>query len=181
MAEQKLLLGNVRGAQGPAGPNTVSAGTTTSGFENGHFLFDDNGKVGAKAVSAESLGAMKSNALYIASDQTAGDAFLPGDGSARTLKSYSVTETGVYLMVGHMVIEKTKESGAASVSINVDSEEYGLVYDEHPFSPHAHVACNMCYAKRLEKGNTVYLLARNTSGEDMSGVKHYLQVVKIGT
>lgn len=48
MAEQKLLLGNIRGPQGAAGPNTVSSSTTTSGFENGHVLFNNNGKVGAK-------------------------------------------------------------------------------------------------------------------------------------
>ena len=49
MADQKILLGNVRGEQGPAGPNTVSSSTTTSGFENGHMLFNNNGKVGAKS------------------------------------------------------------------------------------------------------------------------------------
>ena len=49
MAEQKLLLGNVRGEQGPAGPNLVSASTTTSGFENGHLLYNNNGHVGAKS------------------------------------------------------------------------------------------------------------------------------------
>lgn len=50
MAEQKLLLGNIRGSQGAAGPNTVSSSTTTSGFENGHVLFNNNGKVGAKSL-----------------------------------------------------------------------------------------------------------------------------------
>lgn len=57
MADQKLLLGNVRGPQGPAGPNTVSSSTTTSGFENGHVLFNNNGKVGAKKLSASDVGA----------------------------------------------------------------------------------------------------------------------------
>lgn len=181
MAEQKLLLGNVRGPQGPAGPNTLSSNTTTSGFEDGHFLFNNDGKVGAKAVNAETLGAMKSNALYIASDQEAADAYLPGDGSVRVLKEYSVTEDGVYMMVGHMAVEKAKDSGAVSLSINVDYEDYGLVYDEHPLSPNAYVSCSMTYVNHLEKGNTVYLLARNTSGEGVSDVKHYLQVIKIGT
>lgn len=60
MAEQKILLGNVRGEQGPAGPNTVSASTTTSGFENGHVLFNNNGKVGAKKLSASDVGARPS-------------------------------------------------------------------------------------------------------------------------
>ena len=49
MADQKILLGNVRGEQGPAGPNTVSSSTTTSGFENGHLLYNNNGHVGAKS------------------------------------------------------------------------------------------------------------------------------------
>lgn len=58
MAEQKILLGNVRGEQGPAGPNMVSSDTTTSGFENGHVLFNNNGKVGAKKLSASDVGAL---------------------------------------------------------------------------------------------------------------------------
>lgn len=58
MADQKILLGNVRGEQGPAGPNTVSGSTTTSGFENGHVLFNNNGKVGAKKLSASDVGAL---------------------------------------------------------------------------------------------------------------------------
>lgn len=49
MADRKILLGNVRGEQGPAGPNTVSSSTTTSGFENGHLLYNNNGHVGAKS------------------------------------------------------------------------------------------------------------------------------------
>lgn len=57
MAEQKLLLGNVRGPQGPAGPNEVSASTTTSGFENGHVLVNNNGKVGGKKLTASDVGA----------------------------------------------------------------------------------------------------------------------------
>ena len=58
MAEQKLLLGNVRGPQGPAGPNEVSASTTTSGFENGHVLVNNNGKVGGKKLTASDVGAI---------------------------------------------------------------------------------------------------------------------------
>lgn len=60
MAEQKLLLGNVRGPQGAAGPNTVSSSTTTSGFEDGHVLYNNNGKVGAKKLSASDVGALSS-------------------------------------------------------------------------------------------------------------------------
>ena len=56
MADQKILLGNVRGEQGPAGPNTVSSSTTTSGFENGQVLYNDNGHVGGKKLSAEDVG-----------------------------------------------------------------------------------------------------------------------------
>lgn len=58
MAEQKLLLGNIRGPQGAAGPNTVSSSTTTSGFEDGQVLFDNNGKVGAKKLTASDVGAL---------------------------------------------------------------------------------------------------------------------------
>lgn len=58
MAEQKLLLGNVRGPQGPAGPNEVSSETSTSGFEDGHVLFNDNGKVGGKKLNASDVGAI---------------------------------------------------------------------------------------------------------------------------
>ena len=46
------------GATGPAGPNTISTTTTTSGFTNGHFLFNNNGKVSAKAITAASIGAV---------------------------------------------------------------------------------------------------------------------------
>ena len=39
-----------RGETGLPGPNTVTGATTTSGFTNGHVLYNDNGKVGAKAL-----------------------------------------------------------------------------------------------------------------------------------
>lgn len=58
MAEQKILLGNVRGEQGPAGPNTVSSSTTTSGFEDGHVLYNNNGNVGGKKLTASDVGAI---------------------------------------------------------------------------------------------------------------------------
>lgn len=58
MAEQKILLGNVRGEQGPAGPNKVSSETTTSGFEDGHVLYNNNGKVGAKKLTASDVSAL---------------------------------------------------------------------------------------------------------------------------
>ena len=60
MAEQKILLGNVRVEQGPAVPNKVSSETTTSGFEDGHVLYNNNGKVGAKKLSASDVGALSS-------------------------------------------------------------------------------------------------------------------------
>ncbi|WP_291243974.1 hypothetical protein [Fournierella sp.] len=71
MAEQKLLLGNIRGPQGAAGPNTVSSSTTTSGFENGQVLFNNNGKVGAKNLSASDVGAIpKGNTKALADELT---------------------------------------------------------------------------------------------------------------
>lgn len=46
------------GATGPAGPNTLTTSTTTSGFTNGHYLYNNNGKVGAKDITASSIGAI---------------------------------------------------------------------------------------------------------------------------
>lgn len=66
MVEQKLLLGNVRGPQGAAGPNTVSSSTTTSGFENGQVLFNNNGKVGAKKLTASDVGALDAGGTAVA-------------------------------------------------------------------------------------------------------------------
>ena len=39
-----------RGETGLPGPNTVTTATTTSGFTNGHVLYNNGGKVGAKAL-----------------------------------------------------------------------------------------------------------------------------------
>lgn len=39
-----------QGPQGPAGPNQLSASTVTSGFTNGHILYNNNGKVGGRVV-----------------------------------------------------------------------------------------------------------------------------------
>ena len=66
MAEQKLLLGNIRGPQGAAGPNTVSSSTTTSGFENGQVLINNNGKVGAKKLTASDVGALDAGGTAVA-------------------------------------------------------------------------------------------------------------------
>ena len=57
MADQKILLGNVRGEQGPAGPNLVSKNTQVSGFSNGQVLYVNGSVVGAKTLTAASIGA----------------------------------------------------------------------------------------------------------------------------
>lgn len=168
------------GETGPAGPNRISPSTQVSGFSSGQFLYVNGGVVGAKQITPSSIGAVDKKSLRIVWDQHKADAFLPGNGEIRVLKNYTVEEDGNYMLVGHLVIEKTKSTGAASISINTDLQQYGVVYDEHPFSTHAHVSCSMTLFRRLKRGSVVYLLARNTSGEDMSGVKHFLQVVKIG-
>lgn len=68
MALKEIDLGNVRGPQGPkgatgaAGPNTVSTSTTTTGFTSGHFLFNNNGRVGAKDITPASIGALAATA-----------------------------------------------------------------------------------------------------------------------
>ena len=61
MALKEIDLGNVRGPQGPAGPNSVSTTTTTTGLTNGHFLYNNNGKVGGKAITPATIGALASN------------------------------------------------------------------------------------------------------------------------
>lgn len=58
MALKEIDLGNVRGPQGPAGPNTVSTSTTTTGLTNGHFLYNNNGRVGGKEITPASIGAL---------------------------------------------------------------------------------------------------------------------------
>lgn len=49
------------GSQGPVGPNSLTTSTTTSGFSNGQFLYNNNGKVGAKSISASDVGAAPSS------------------------------------------------------------------------------------------------------------------------
>ena len=61
MALKEIDLGNVRGPQGPAGPNAVSTTTTTTGLTNGHFLYNNNGKVGGKAITPATIGALAYN------------------------------------------------------------------------------------------------------------------------
>ena len=57
MADRKILLGNVRGEQGPAGPNLVSKTTQVSGFSTGQVLYVNGSVVGAKALTAADVGA----------------------------------------------------------------------------------------------------------------------------
>ena len=49
-----------KGATGPAGPNQLSTSTTTTGFTNGHILYNNNGKVGARTLTASDVGAATS-------------------------------------------------------------------------------------------------------------------------
>ena len=46
------------GAQGAPGPNQVSSTTTTSGFTDGHILYNNAGRVGAKTLTASDVGAL---------------------------------------------------------------------------------------------------------------------------
>lgn len=52
------------GPQGPAGPNQLSTSTTTTGFTNGHVLYNNNGKVGAKAADVN----FSSNSIVVRDD-----------------------------------------------------------------------------------------------------------------
>ncbi len=47
-----------QGVAGPAGPNAVSSSTTVSGFTSGHYLYNNNGRVAAKAITPASIGAL---------------------------------------------------------------------------------------------------------------------------
>ena len=49
------------GAQGAPGPNQVSSTTTTSGFTDGHILYNNAGRVGAKTLTALDVGALASD------------------------------------------------------------------------------------------------------------------------
>ena len=49
------------GAQGAPGPNQVSSTTTTSGFTDGHILYNNAGRVGAKTLTASDVGALASD------------------------------------------------------------------------------------------------------------------------
>lgn len=69
MALKEIDLGNVRGPQGPAGPNAVSTTTTTTGLTNGHFLYNNNGKVGGKAITPATIGALASEGTAVNSSK----------------------------------------------------------------------------------------------------------------
>ena len=75
------------GTTGPPGPNTVTTATTTSGFTNGHVLYNNGGKVGAKALPT----ALKNPAaLTISLNGASQGAY---DGS--TAKSVNITPAGI--------------------------------------------------------------------------------------
>ena len=50
-----------QGPQGAQGPNAISTSTTTSGFTNGHYLYNNNGKVAAKTITPGDIGAATAN------------------------------------------------------------------------------------------------------------------------
>lgn len=109
MAEQKLLLGNVRGPQGEAGPNEVSTSTTTSGFEDGHVLYNNNGKVGAKKLGASDVGARPDNWMPTTEQVGAAPAKFIQSGSFNDIKT-----PGVYYLA-NAVTDKPADTGGLYV------------------------------------------------------------------
>ena len=72
MALKEIDLGNVRGPQGPAGPNAVSTTTTTTGLTNGHFLYNNNGRVGGKVITPAAIGALASGGTAVNASKLTG-------------------------------------------------------------------------------------------------------------
>ena len=59
-----------QGVAGPAGPDAVSSSTTVSGFTSGQYLYNNNGRVGAKAITASSIGAAATSHTHTKSQIT---------------------------------------------------------------------------------------------------------------
>ena len=73
-----------QGVQGSQGPNIVSTTTSTSGFTNGHYLYNNNGKVAAKAITPSSIGAAAT---------THNHPYLPLSGGVITSNTFTVKTT----------------------------------------------------------------------------------------
>lgn len=93
------------GATGPVGPNAVSSSTTVSGFTNAHILYNNNGKVGAKALTPSDVGAAGSSPAWTESNWNYHDGimFQPST-SAKMLQGYIKVWNGTSWVQGYVSV-----------------------------------------------------------------------------
>ena len=112
-----------KGATGAAGPNTVTTATTTSGFTNGHFLYNNNGKVGAKAITAASIGALASSGKAADSSKLNGVADAIADTANTIAKRDGSGDISCRLLKSSYANQATI-SGALAFRSNNSSDNY---------------------------------------------------------
>ena len=106
-----------QGAVGPAGPNAVSAATTVSGFSAGQYLYNNNGKVGAKTILPSEIGAAAASHTHDHAQvvgMTAGRAIV-SDSSGKLAES-AVTSTELGYLDGVTSAIQTQLNAKASSS-----------------------------------------------------------------
>ena len=106
-----------QGAVGPAGPNAVSAATTVSGFSVGQYLYNKNGKVGAKTILPSEIGAAAASHTHDhaqVAGMTAGRAIV-SDSSGKLAES-AVTSTELGYLDGVTSAIQTQLNAKASSS-----------------------------------------------------------------
>lgn len=111
------------GPQGAPGPNTISATTTTSGFTNAHFLFNNNGKVGAKAITAADVGALASGGTAANSSKLNNKAESAA-ATANTIVSRDSAGDVVARLLRTSYADQSNFSGAIAFRINNSTDNY---------------------------------------------------------
>ena len=149
------------GPQGPAGPNAVSGATTTTGFTNGHYLYNNNGKVAAKAITPASIGAVASGGGTLTGDMKAygGTAFIVGSDSTR---EFRIRQNGTEFELGRYV-----DGTLAYACMAVRPTSFDMVFR----------CANPSSDVRFENGKMIY-------GETAEGVALYPYAnggIKLGT
>lgn len=111
------------GPQGAPGPNTVSATTTTSGFTNAHFLFNNNGKVGAKAITAADVGALASGGTAVNASKL-NNKSESAAATANTIVSRDSAGDVVARLLRTSYADQSNFSGAIAFRINNSTDNY---------------------------------------------------------
>ena len=142
MADRKILLGNVRGEQGPAGPNMVSKATQVSGFSTGQVLYVNGSVVGAKTLTAAGIGAAAASHTHnYAGASSAGGA---ANSAAKLQTARGVTIGGT----------KKTFDGSADVSWTLGEIGAAVVDPNSGFSGAARAATQLATARTLTIGKT---------------------------